>query len=180
MKRSDALGKAGSNVEQAQFELRLSKLLDEARDVGRAAGRAALEAGEDLDASAPVPEPLVLLAALRNSLSPASSWSPVSSWRSIRRPDKHPESHSARQAHKHPEFQTDVTVAGGAVVVTGVLPGTARLPVGSVDISGDVRGLTSDEALELADALLMIVMRMDTMAEERYQATPTDSSAEAQ
>jgi hypothetical protein len=63
----------------------------------------------------------------------------------------------------HPEFRTEVTV--GEVTVTGVLPGTARPR--SIAIGGDVHRLSCDQALELADALLLVVMRMDIVAEER-------------
>ena len=70
-----------------------------------------------------------------------------------------------------PEFRTEVAVAG--VTVTGVLPATARPPVGSIAISGDVHRLSCDHALELVDALLLVVTRMDTILEERYSATET-------
>ena len=71
----------------------------------------------------------------------------------------------------HPEFRTEVTVAG--VTVTGVLPATARPPGGSIAISGDVHQLSCDHALELVDALLLVVTRMDTIVEERYSTTTT-------
>jgi hypothetical protein len=71
----------------------------------------------------------------------------------------------------HAEFRTEVAVAG--VTVTGVLPATARAPVGAIAISGDVRRLSCDHALELVDALLLVVTRMDLTLEERYSATTT-------
>ena len=67
-----------------------------------------------------------------------------------------------------PEFRTAVAVGG--LTVTGVLPGTARPPVAAVAIFGDVHRLTSAQALELVDALLLVVLRMDDVAEERYSA----------
>jgi hypothetical protein len=71
----------------------------------------------------------------------------------------------------HPEFRTEVAVAG--VTVTGVLPATARPPVGSIAISGDVHRLSCDHALELVDALLLVVTRMDLVLEARHSATTT-------
>ena len=67
-----------------------------------------------------------------------------------------------------PEFRTAVAVGG--LTVTGVLPGTARPPVAAIAICGDVHRLTSAQALELVDALLLVVLRMDDVAEERYCA----------
>jgi len=69
----------------------------------------------------------------------------------------------------HPAFRTEVAIAG--VTVRGVLPGTARLPVGSIAVSGDVHRLSCDQALELVDALLLVVTRLDVVAEERYSVT---------
>jgi hypothetical protein len=66
----------------------------------------------------------------------------------------------------HPPFRTVVTVCG--LTVTGVLPGAPRMPAGSIAISGNVRRLSCDDALELADALLLVVMRMDVVVDERY------------
>jgi hypothetical protein len=66
----------------------------------------------------------------------------------------------------HPEFRTEVAV--GSCTVVGVLPGTAWRPEGSIAISGDVHGLWRDRACELADALLVVVARMDDCAAERY------------
>jgi hypothetical protein len=74
----------------------------------------------------------------------------------------------------NPEFRTQVVV--GQVMVTGVLPGGAPTD-GSVAVSGDVRGLSCDEALELVDALLLVVTRMDAVAEER-SGTPTDATGD--
>jgi hypothetical protein len=71
----------------------------------------------------------------------------------------------------HSEFRTEVAVAG--VTVSGVLPATARPTVGSIAISGDVYRLSCDLALELVDALLLVVTRMDIILEERYSATAT-------
>jgi hypothetical protein len=70
-----------------------------------------------------------------------------------------------------PEFRTTVTV--GELTVTGALPGTprppgwAQLPLASVGIGGDVQHLSCDEALELVDALLLVVLRIDGVAEKR-------------
>jgi len=72
----------------------------------------------------------------------------------------------------HPEFRTTVPV--GELTVTGVLPRPARLPVGAIAICGDVQRLTCDQALELADALLLVVLRMDSAAEERYGTANRD------
>jgi hypothetical protein len=74
---------------------------------------------------------------------------------------------------RHPEFRTEVTVAG--MTVTGVLSATARPPAGSIEINGDVHRLSCDHALELVDALLLVVTRMDLVLEERYSITPTMS-----
>jgi hypothetical protein len=63
----------------------------------------------------------------------------------------------------HPEFRTQVVV--GQVMVTGVLAGAST--EGAVAISGDVRRLSCGEALELVDALLLVVTRMDDVVEER-------------
>jgi hypothetical protein len=68
----------------------------------------------------------------------------------------------------HPEFRTEVAV--GEVTVSGLLSGTT--PVGSIAVSGDVHRLSCDEALELVDALLLVVTRMDLVAEERDHAAP--------
>jgi hypothetical protein len=68
-----------------------------------------------------------------------------------------------------PQFCTQVVV--GQVTVTGVLPGTARAHAGSIAIGGDVRFLSCDEALELVDALLLVVARMDVAVEERHSTT---------
>lgn len=76
----------------------------------------------------------------------------------------------------HPEFRTVVAIAG--VTVIGVLPGTAR-PVGSIAISGDVHRLSCDQALELVDALLLAVTRMDVIAEERYSRTTSATQPRA-
>lgn len=71
-----------------------------------------------------------------------------------------------------PEFRTVVAVA--ELTVTGVLPAAARPQVeSSVAISGDVQRLSCDEALELVDALLLVVIRIDAIAEERHRASTT-------
>jgi len=43
--------------------------------------------------------------------------------------------------------------------------------------SGDVRRLSCGEALELVDALLLVVTRMDAVVEERH-GTPTDATGD--
>jgi hypothetical protein len=71
-----------------------------------------------------------------------------------------------------PEFRTVVAVA--KLTVNGVLPAAARPQVeGSVAISGDVQRLSCDEALELVDALLLVVIRIDAITEERHRASTT-------
>jgi hypothetical protein len=65
-----------------------------------------------------------------------------------------------------PVFRTDVPV--GQLTVTGVLAGTTRPPVDSIAVRGNLRRLSCDEALELVDALLLAVSRMDEFVEERY------------
>ena len=80
---------------------------------------------------------------------------------------------STREAIKHPEFRTTVFV--GELTVTGVLPATPRLrdsvqqPEGWLAIAGDVHRLSCDGALELADALLLVVLRMDRVALIRHE-----------
>lgn len=69
----------------------------------------------------------------------------------------------------HPEYRTEV--AAGVLTVTGVLPFTAPQPTGSVAVTGDVHRLSCDQALELVDALLLVVSRMDAVAEECLGAT---------
>jgi hypothetical protein len=75
----------------------------------------------------------------------------------------------------HPEFRATVTV--GELTVTGVLPGTSRqtdavqLPEGSIAIAGDVQHLSCDDALQLVDALMLVVLRLDGATEERHSAT---------
>jgi hypothetical protein len=64
---NDSLG-IGPGLSEREQESRLSELLVEARDVGRAACTAALEAGEDVDSAARRPDGSVLLAALRRTL----------------------------------------------------------------------------------------------------------------
>jgi hypothetical protein len=73
----------------------------------------------------------------------------------------------------HPEFRTQVVV--GQVMVTGVIPGACT--EGAVAITGDVRRLSCDEAFELVDALLLVVTRIDVVAEERY-GTPIDATGD--
>jgi hypothetical protein len=68
-----------------------------------------------------------------------------------------------------PVFRTDVSVR--QLTVTGVLAGVAGPPVDSIAISGNVQRLSCDEALELVDALLLVVTRMDEFVEERYRPT---------
>jgi hypothetical protein len=63
-----------------------------------------------------------------------------------------------------------VAVAGG-VSVTGVLPGTAWRPEGTIAISGELGHLWRDQAGELADVLRLVVERMDACAQQRYAAT---------
>jgi hypothetical protein len=75
------------------------------------------------------------------------------------------------RARVEPLFRTEVAVCD--VTVTGVLAGTARLPVDTIAISGDVRQLSRDEALELVDALLLVVTRLDDFVEERDSAAPS-------
>lgn len=82
--------------------------------------------------------------------------------------DNHKE--TVRKDAPQPEFRTQVVV--GQAMVTGVLPGAAWVE-GSLAISGDVRRLSCSEALELVDALLLVVTRMDVVAEERH-GTPID------
>lgn len=72
-----------------------------------------------------------------------------------------------------PAFRTVVTVCG--LRVTGVLAGMAWSPVDSIAISGDVQRLSCDEALELVDALLLVVTRIDVVAEECYGATTDET-----
>jgi hypothetical protein len=73
----------------------------------------------------------------------------------------------------HAEFRIRLPV--GELTVTGVLPATSprrdreQPPMGSVSIAGDVQHLSCDEALELADALLLAVMRVDDVEEERHK-----------
>ena len=72
-----------------------------------------------------------------------------------------------------PEYRT--TVAIGRLTVTGVLPGPSRLRDVArprepwIAIGGYVHHMTCDRALELADALLLVVLRMDGVAEERLE-----------
>ena len=70
----------------------------------------------------------------------------------------------------HPEFRTVVEVGG--VTVTGVLPGTPWRPEGGITISGHVVALWRSQARELADALLVVVDRLDAVTDERYGAIP--------
>jgi hypothetical protein len=60
-----------------------------------------------------------------------------------------------------------VAVAGG-LSVTGVLPGTAWRPEGTIAISGELGHLWRGQAGELADALHLVVERMDVCAQQRY------------
>lgn len=86
--------------------------------------------------------------------------------------DKHhaPDERTVTETIERPEFRT--TVASGEVTVTGVLPAvprpdTARTPAAWIAIAGDVQHLSCDDALELVDALLLVVMRMDGVADGR-------------
>jgi hypothetical protein len=74
----------------------------------------------------------------------------------------------------HPEFRTQVAVSGA--MVTGVLSGTAGPAPDAIAVSGDVQRLSCEQALELADALMLIVLRIDavTQARESASATATD------
>jgi len=64
----------------------------------------------------------------------------------------------------HPEFRTEVPA--GVLTVTGVLPVTASRPTGSVAVIGDLQRLSCDQTLELVDAPLLVVARMDAVMEE--------------
>jgi len=74
---------------------------------------------------------------------------------------------------KNDVFRTEVAVC--ELTVTGVLPRTVRPLGGVIAIGGDVDRLSCDQALELVDALLLVVTRMDVVAEERHRAT-TDAA----
>lgn len=65
-------------------------------------------------------------------------------------------------------FRTEVAVCD--LTVTGVLPRMVRPQGGVIAIGGDVDRLSCDQALELVDALLLVVTRMDVVAEERHRA----------
>jgi hypothetical protein len=65
-----------------------------------------------------------------------------------------------------PVFRTEVSVC--ELTVTGVLAGIAGPPLDSIAVGGNVQGLSCDEALELVDALLLVVTRMDEFVEGRY------------
>jgi hypothetical protein len=64
-----------------------------------------------------------------------------------------------------PAFRTEVSVC--QLTVTGLLAGIAWPPVDWIAISGNVQRLSCEAALELVDALLLVVMRMDEFVEER-------------
>jgi hypothetical protein len=66
-----------------------------------------------------------------------------------------------------PAFRTEVSIC--ELTVTGVLAGMAGPPVDSIAVNGNVQRLSCDEALELVDALLLVVTRMDEFVEERYR-----------
>jgi hypothetical protein len=68
-----------------------------------------------------------------------------------------------------PVFRTEVAVCD--LTVTGVLRSTAPLQEGVIAVGGDVHRLSCDQALELVDALLLVVTRMDVVVEERHSAT---------
>jgi hypothetical protein len=72
-------------------------------------------------------------------------------------------------------FRTEVAVCG--LTVKGVLPSTVRPQGGAIAIGGNVQRLSCDQALELVDALLLVVTRMDVVAEERCSAT-TDTTCD--
>jgi hypothetical protein len=65
-----------------------------------------------------------------------------------------------------PAFRTEVSVC--ELTVTGVLAGMAGPLVDSIAISGKVQRLSCDEALELVDALLLVVTRIDEFVEKRH------------
>ena len=67
-------------------------------------------------------------------------------------------------------FRTNASVCG--LMVTGVLAGMAWPPVESIAVNGNVQRLSCDEALELADALLLVVIRMDGFVKDRYSPIP--------
>jgi hypothetical protein len=77
----------------------------------------------------------------------------------------------SRAGRAEPLFRTEVAVCH--LTVTGVL--TVRPPVDSIAIGGDMQRLSCDEALELVDALLLVVTRMDVVVEERYGATTDEA-----
>jgi hypothetical protein len=72
-------------------------------------------------------------------------------------------------------FRTEVAVCG--LTVKGVLPSTVGPQGGAIAIGGNVQRLSCDQALELVDALLLVVTRMDVVAEERCSAT-TDTTCD--
>jgi len=78
----------------------------------------------------------------------------------------------------HPGYRTEVAV--GVLTVTGVLPGTAWRPEGSIVIAGENWSLSAgearlrlrrDQARELAAALVVVADCLDACADERYGAT---------
>jgi hypothetical protein len=68
-----------------------------------------------------------------------------------------------------PAFRTDVSVC--ELTVTGELAGMAGPPVDSIAINGNVQRLSCDQALELVDALLLVVTRMDEFVDARHRPT---------
>jgi hypothetical protein len=78
-------------------------------------------------------------------------------------------------ASMHAVFRTEVAVCG--LAVKGVLPSPVPAQGGAIAIGGNVQRLSCDQALELVDALLLVVTRMDVVAEERCGAT-TDTTCD--
>ena len=71
-------------------------------------------------------------------------------------------------------FRTAVQV-GELVTVSGWLPGMAWRPAGAITVRGDVTFLACARARELADALVLVVARMDAVADELTPSDPTPS-----
>jgi hypothetical protein len=171
MKGPHALSQSSGLKPERELEVALSRLLDEAREVGRTAGVAALEAGEYLEAPSSKPEPQELLAAVRRTLRqhqspPERSLNQrmdalvrANEIRSLRAELKRDLKAGRRSIHSllldPPEFAETAKVADVLLAVPGLgrVGVSALLAASHIRPSTTIRGLSERKRTQLVSAL---------------------------